>query len=94
MSARATDAHPLRRILVALVLTVGAAAGCGDDDSGARDSGGERLGIVIKGLDNPFFTAMREGALAAADDRKASRTPPAKPRSSRRWSPRNWIATW
>jgi ABC-type sugar transport system substrate-binding protein len=70
MSARATHTNPLRRMLVALVLAVGAAAGCGDD-SGERDSGGERLGVVIKGLDNPFFTAMREGVLAAADDRKA-----------------------
>jgi ABC-type sugar transport system substrate-binding protein len=71
MSARAAHADPLRRILVAFVLALGATAGCGDDDSGARDSGGERLGVVIKGLDNPFFTAMREGVLAAAHDRKA-----------------------
>jgi ABC-type sugar transport system substrate-binding protein len=62
---------PIRRILVAAVLATGAAAGCGDDDSGTHDGGGERLGVVIKGLDNPFFAAMQEGVLAAADDRKA-----------------------
>ena len=45
--------------------------GCGDDDSGAGGRGGERVGVVIKGLDNPFFAAMQEGVLAAAHDRKA-----------------------
>jgi ABC-type sugar transport system substrate-binding protein len=72
MSARAAHADPLRRILVAFVLALGAAAGCGDEDSGARDSGGERLGVVIKGLDNPFFAAMQEGVLAAAHDQRAT----------------------
>ena len=71
MSARAAHADLLRRILVVAALALGAAAGCGDDDSGAGDSGGERLGVVIKGLDNPFFAAMQEGVLAAAHDRKA-----------------------
>jgi ribose transport system substrate-binding protein len=48
-----------------------AAAGCGGSDSGGRDSGGARVGVVIKGLDNPFFAAMKEGVLAEAHDRKA-----------------------
>ena len=58
-----------------LALLAGALAafllGCGDDDSRARHGGGERLGVVIKGLDNPFFAAMQQGVLAAARDRKA-----------------------
>ena len=72
MSARASHADLLRRILVAFVFAVGAASGCGDADSGAGDSSGERLGVVIKGLDNPFFAAMQEGVLAAAHDRRAA----------------------
>ena len=71
MTVRVSHADALRRILVALVLAMGAAAGCGDDDSGGGDSGGEHLGVVIKGLDNPFFAAMKEGVLAAAHDHKA-----------------------
>jgi ABC-type sugar transport system substrate-binding protein len=77
MRARALHADPLRLILVALVALVAAgaaglaAAGCGGGDSGRRDSGGARVGVVIKGLDNPFFAAMEEGVLAAADERQA-----------------------
>jgi ABC-type sugar transport system substrate-binding protein len=44
--------------------------GCGDDDSGTRDGDGERVGVVIKGLDNPFFAAMQDGVLTAAHDRE------------------------
>jgi len=69
MNRRARRADPLRRILVVVVVAV-LAAGCGGD-SGARDIGGARVGVVIKGLDNPFFAAMKQGVLAAAHDRKA-----------------------
>jgi ABC-type sugar transport system substrate-binding protein len=69
MNRPARRANPLRRILVVAVVAV-LAAGCGGD-SGARDSGGARVGVVIKGLDNPFFAAMKQGVLAAAHDRKA-----------------------
>jgi ABC-type sugar transport system substrate-binding protein len=69
MNNRAWRTHPLRRILVVAVVAV-LAAGCGGD-SGAHDSGGARVGVVIKGLDNPFFAAMKQGVLAAAHDRKA-----------------------
>jgi ABC-type sugar transport system substrate-binding protein len=61
--------NPLRRVLV-VVAVAGLAAGCGGD-SGARDVGGARVGVVIKGLDNPFFAAMKQGVLAAAHERKA-----------------------
>lgn len=75
MSAHASHADALRRILVVAVVAVGAAglaaAGCGGDDSGTGDSRGAGVGVVIKGLDNPFFAAMQEGVLAAADERKA-----------------------
>jgi ABC-type sugar transport system substrate-binding protein len=69
MNRRDRRADPLRRILVGALVAV-LAAGCGGD-SGAGDSGDARLGVVIKGLDNPFFAAMKQGVLAAAHDRKA-----------------------
>jgi ABC-type sugar transport system substrate-binding protein len=69
MNRRARRADPLRRILAVVVVAV-LAAGCGGD-SGPRDIGGARVGVVIKGLDNPFFAAMKQGVLAAAHDRKA-----------------------
>jgi ABC-type sugar transport system substrate-binding protein len=61
------------------VLAVGAAlsltiAACGGDDdgggSGAASSGeaGNSVGVMIKGLDNPFFAAMNDGVKAAAQD--------------------------
>jgi ABC-type sugar transport system substrate-binding protein len=51
-------------------MTVGA---CGDDDdgggNGAASSGGDKtVGVMIKGLDNPFFAAMNDGVKAAAKD--------------------------
>jgi ABC-type sugar transport system substrate-binding protein len=58
-----------RHLAVAAVLVFGA-AGCGGDGPAARDGGdAHRLGVVIKGLDNPFFTAMRDGVESAARDR-------------------------
>jgi ABC-type sugar transport system substrate-binding protein len=69
MSPRNRHATRLRRILVvAAVGLVG--AGCGGD-SGARDTADARVGVVIKGLDNPFFEAMEQGVRADARDRKA-----------------------
>jgi ABC-type sugar transport system substrate-binding protein len=67
--ARARRAVLLRDVLVFAVVVL-VAAGCGDD-SGGGDSGGDRVGVVIKGLDNPFFAAMEQGVQAAAHDRKA-----------------------
>jgi ABC-type sugar transport system substrate-binding protein len=59
----------MNRVLV--VALVGLfVAGCGGD-SGGGDNGGDRVGVVIKGLDNPFFAAMEQGVRAAAHDRKA-----------------------
>ena len=60
----------------AIALAVGAAlsmtvAACGGDDSGgaaATGSGGKSVGVMIKGLDNPFFAAMNDGVKAAASD--------------------------
>jgi ABC-type sugar transport system substrate-binding protein len=57
------------RLVVALAIL--AASGCGGDDSTDRQSGGASVGVVIKGLDNPFFAAMKQGVEAAADERKA-----------------------
>jgi ABC-type sugar transport system substrate-binding protein len=55
--------------LLAVVLAV--VAGCGGDSSGASDSGRTRVGVVIKGLDNPFFAAMKQGVEAGARGRNA-----------------------
>jgi ABC-type sugar transport system substrate-binding protein len=47
-------------------------AACGGDDegggSGAATTGGSSVGVMIKGLDNPFFAAMNDGVEAAAQD--------------------------
>jgi ribose transport system substrate-binding protein len=50
--------------LVALVV------GCGGS-AGISHQGETSVGVVIKGLDNPFFDAMRQGVLAAARERMA-----------------------
>jgi ABC-type sugar transport system substrate-binding protein len=60
-----------RAVIVAFVLAVGAVAGCGADDSSTRMIADKRLGVVTKGLDNPFFAAMQEGVRAAARERRA-----------------------
>jgi ABC-type sugar transport system substrate-binding protein len=73
MSAHASRTDRVRRMVA--VLTVAAtglaAGGCGDDDSGTSEGDRERVGVVIKGLDNPFFAAMQQGVLAAAREEKA-----------------------
>ena len=58
------------RHVLAFAVVVLVTAGCGDD-SGSGSGGGDRVGVVIKGLDNPFFAAMEQGVRAEADDRKA-----------------------
>lgn len=58
---------PLRRILAIAAVAL-FAAGCGGD-SDTRDKRG--VGVVIKGLDNPFFEAMKQGVEAAARARNA-----------------------
>jgi ABC-type sugar transport system substrate-binding protein len=61
MSARFAGA------LLAVVLLVAACGG----DAGADRRGGVRIGVVIKGLDNPYFAAMKQGVEVAARDRGA-----------------------
>jgi ABC-type sugar transport system substrate-binding protein len=56
-----------RSIVIAALLALGG-IGCGGDSAGG---GGDGVGVVIKGLDNPFFAAMKQGVQAAASDRKA-----------------------
>ena len=57
----------------AALLAALALAACGDDDDddggdgGGGGGGGERVGAVIKGLDNPFFAAMNDGLEAAGE---------------------------
>jgi ABC-type sugar transport system substrate-binding protein len=60
--------HPALVRCVSMVAVVASVAtGCGgDSDSGSdRDA---RVGVVIKGLDNPFFAAMEKGVQSAAHD--------------------------
>lgn len=57
-----------RAFAVAAIALV--AAGCGGD-SDLRDTRQAKVGVVIKGLDNPFFRAMKQGVEAAARDQKA-----------------------
>jgi ABC-type sugar transport system substrate-binding protein len=62
----------------AVVLAVGAAlsltiAACGGDEEGgggaaSNGEGGNSVGVMIKGLDNPFFAAMNDGVKAAAQE--------------------------
>ena len=59
-----------RRILVLAAVSL-AGAGCGGDGDTGNESRGERVGVVIKGLDNPFFAAMQTGVEAAAQDHGA-----------------------
>jgi ABC-type sugar transport system substrate-binding protein len=44
----------LRDVLVFAVVVL-VAPGCGDDSGG-----GDRVGVVIKSLDNPFFATMEQ----------------------------------
>jgi ABC-type sugar transport system substrate-binding protein len=59
-----------RRRAVLFALAVLTAAGCGDG-ADERDGAGDGVGVVIKGLDNPFFATMQQGVEAAADERDA-----------------------
>jgi ABC-type sugar transport system substrate-binding protein len=75
MSDRTRHVNPVRLLLVPIAAAL-IAAGCGGEsgsgtnggDAGGRPSAGVRVGVVIKGLDNPFFAAMQQGVLAAAHD--------------------------
>jgi ABC-type sugar transport system substrate-binding protein len=67
----------MRRSRTAIALVVGVSlsmfvAACGGDDGGgggaAAGDGGKSVGVMIKGLDNPFFAAMNDGVKAAATD--------------------------
>jgi ABC-type sugar transport system substrate-binding protein len=60
----------MRVPVVTLVTLAAALAACGGD-TGSDDGGGTHVGVVIKGLDNPFFAAMQDGVRAAARDRDA-----------------------
>jgi ABC-type sugar transport system substrate-binding protein len=63
------------RSVIALVVSVSlsmSVAACGGDDGGgggaAGGDGSKSVGVIIKGLDNPFFAAMNDGVKAAATD--------------------------
>jgi ABC-type sugar transport system substrate-binding protein len=54
-----------------LLLLVTVAPGCGSGSDNGSDDGRARVGVVIKGLDNPFFAAMQQGVQADARTRNA-----------------------
>jgi len=58
--------------LVAALAAASLLAACGSSDNGAAGGGEKKVGVVIKGLDNPFFQAMQQGI---EDQAKAQGTP-------------------
>jgi ABC-type sugar transport system substrate-binding protein len=60
-----------RRLLLAAAVAL-LVTGCGGDSGAPAEGGaGDHVGVVIKGLDNPFFGAMQRGVVAAAHQRAA-----------------------
>ncbi len=59
------------RACAILAVAMAVAAGCGGDSGGGSDNERARVGIVIKGLDNPFFAAMKQGVDTDARGRHA-----------------------
>lgn len=55
----------LRLVVAVSVLVAPIVAGCGGGD-GAPPAAPPRVAVVLKGLDNPFFEAMKQGVDAAA----------------------------
>jgi ABC-type sugar transport system substrate-binding protein len=54
---------------VSLSLAVAACGGSSNNGGTAAGGGGDKpVGVMIKGLDNPFFAAMNDGVKAAAKD--------------------------
>jgi len=56
-----------RRAAVLLLVVV--ATGCGGSSESGGDGQESGVGVVIKGLDNPYFSAMEDGVRAAASER-------------------------
>lgn len=55
-------------VLVLAVLASGLAAGCQRGGGGEGGQGGQRIGLSISTLNNPFFVTLRDGAQQAADE--------------------------
>src|ERR687898_142026 len=55
-------------VLVLAVLASSLAVGCQRGEGGGGDGGGQRIGLSISTLNNPFFVSMRSGAQQAAKD--------------------------
>ena len=54
-------------VLVLAVLASSLAVGCQRGEGGGGDGGGQRIGLSISTLNNPFFVSLRDGAQQAAD---------------------------
>jgi ribose transport system substrate-binding protein len=55
-------------VLVLAVLASSLAVGCQRGEGGGADGGGQRIGLSISTLNNPFFVSLRDGAQQAADE--------------------------
>ena len=55
-------------VLVLAVLASSLAVGCQRGEGGGGDGGGQRIGLSISTLNNPFFVSLRDGAQQAADE--------------------------
>lgn len=53
-------------LLLTLLLIVGALAGCQSEPAPAE--GGEKIGLIVSTLNNPFFVSLKEGAEAKAEE--------------------------
>ncbi len=60
-----TRATMLLAMLLLAVLATAVAVGC---QRGGGEGGGQRMGLSISTLNNPFFVTLRDGAQSAADD--------------------------
>ena len=55
-------------VIVLAVLASSLAVGCQRGEGGGGDGGGQRIGLSISTLNNPFFVSLRDGAQQAADE--------------------------
>ncbi|HSL00174.1 MAG TPA: D-ribose ABC transporter substrate-binding protein [Rubrobacteraceae bacterium] len=58
----------LLAVVLLAVLASALMAGCQRGGGGGDEGGGERIGLSISTLNNPFFVALRDGAQKAAKD--------------------------
>lgn len=55
-------------ILMSLLLIVGVFAGCQQKTDETGEAGKQKVGLIVSTLDNPFFVALKEGAVDKANE--------------------------